>query len=184
MMRGDGRSENRAQEVGQVALGRKQLAQELKVPVPAGAQLSRAVEQRGDRRPILSDLSESGDLENHADNVLFIYRPDVYASDQAEIIVAKQRNGPTHPGLPLRFRGATTMTTMSGARPNLRRAYRLPPAGETLTRQRMIAGLRAVFQRTRVASAQHNSFKPLDERMAALIAFLLSMTKRFTNLGI
>ena len=77
----------------------KFLARELNVPVLAAAQLSRAVEQRADKRPVLSDLRESGSLEQDADIVMFIYRPDQYEADTlrqniAEIMVAKHRNGP------------------------------------------------------------------------------------------
>ena len=78
----------------------KILARELNVPVLAAAQLSRAVEQRSEKRPILSDLRESGSLEQDSDIVMFIYRPDYYDKDTvkqniAEIMVAKHRNGPT-----------------------------------------------------------------------------------------
>jgi len=84
-------------------------ARELRIPVLAAAQHSRAVEQRADKRPVLSGLRESGRLEQDADVVMFIYRPDPYdasASLQnvAEIIVAKHRNGPTHSGIGLVFR--------------------------------------------------------------------------------
>jgi replicative DNA helicase len=93
--------ENRVQEVSQISRSLKVLARDLDVPILALSQLSRAVEQRHDKRPILSDLRESGSLEQDADIVCFIYRDEYYAgeeSDQqglAEVIVAKHRNGPT-----------------------------------------------------------------------------------------
>jgi replicative DNA helicase len=109
LMTGDTRMDNRVQEVSYISRNLKVLARELKVPVLAAAQLSRAVEQRSDKKPVLSDLRESGSLEQDADIVLFIYRPDQYEADTlkkniAEIIVAKHRNGPTHPGIELVFR--------------------------------------------------------------------------------
>jgi replicative DNA helicase len=99
LMSGDTRTDNRVQEVSYISRNLKVLARELNVPVLAAAQLSRAVEQRTDKRPILSDLRESGSLEQDADVVLFIYRPDQYEADTlkenvAEIIVSKHRNGP------------------------------------------------------------------------------------------
>jgi replicative DNA helicase len=99
LMTGDTRTENRVQEVSYISRNLKVLARELRVPVLAAAQLSRAVEQRADKRPVLSDLRESGSLEQDSDVVMFIYRPDQYESDTlkqnvAEIIVAKHRNGP------------------------------------------------------------------------------------------
>ncbi len=99
LMSGDRRNENRVQEVSYISRQMKILARELKVPVLAAAQLSRAVEQRGDKRPVLSDLRESGSLEQDADIVMFIYRPEMYEEDPAkqnlaEVIVAKHRNGP------------------------------------------------------------------------------------------
>jgi replicative DNA helicase len=99
LMGGDVRTENRVQEVSYISRNLKVLARELNVPVLAAAQLSRAVEQRTDKRPVLSDLRESGSLEQDADIVMFIYRPDQYEKDTAkqnvaEIIVAKHRNGP------------------------------------------------------------------------------------------
>ncbi len=100
LMSGDTRTENRVQEVSYISRNLKVLARELNVPVLAAAQLSRAVEQRTDKRPVLSDLRESGSIEQDADIVMFIYRPDQYEKDTvkqnvAEIIVSKHRNGPT-----------------------------------------------------------------------------------------
>jgi replicative DNA helicase len=99
LMGGDTRNDNRVQEVSNISRNLKVLARELNVPVLAAAQLSRAVEQRSDKRPVLSDLRESGSLEQDADIVMFIYRPDQYEKDTvkqnvAEIIIAKHRNGP------------------------------------------------------------------------------------------
>jgi replicative DNA helicase len=100
LMRGDTRNDNRVQEVSYISRNLKVLARELNVPVLAAAQLSRAVEQRADKRPVLSDLRESGSLEQDADIVMFIYRedkdnPDTVMKNVAEIIVSKHRNGPT-----------------------------------------------------------------------------------------
>ena len=99
LMGGETRSENRVQEVSYISRNLKVLARELSVPVLAAAQLSRAVEQRADKKPVLSDLRESGSLEQDSDIVMFIYRPDQYEKDTvkqnvAEIIIAKHRNGP------------------------------------------------------------------------------------------
>jgi replicative DNA helicase len=99
LMRGRSRVENRVQEISEIARSLKTLARELDLPVVALSQLSRAVEQRTDRIPRLSDLRESGEIEQTADLVMFIHREDYYnpQSDRgniAEIIIAKQRNGP------------------------------------------------------------------------------------------
>ncbi len=99
LMTGDTRMDNRVQEVSYISRNLKALARELNVPVLAAAQLSRAVEQRSDKHPLLSDLRESGSLEQDADILMFIYRPDQYETDTlkqniAEIMVAKHRNGP------------------------------------------------------------------------------------------
>ncbi len=90
---------NRVQEVSAISRALKGLARELRIPVIAISQLSRAPEQRPDKRPILSDLRESGSIEQDSDVVMFLYRPEYYKSDErpgiAEVIVAKHRNGPT-----------------------------------------------------------------------------------------
>ncbi|HWQ45574.1 MAG TPA: replicative DNA helicase [Longilinea sp.] len=109
LMSSDSRNDNRVQEVSFISRSLKVLARELDVPVLAAAQLSRAVEQREGKRPQLSDLRESGSLEQDADIVMFIHRPDTLDKDVAkqnlaEIIVAKHRNGPTHSGIEVVFR--------------------------------------------------------------------------------
>jgi replicative DNA helicase len=100
LMSGGMRIENRVQEVSHISRNLKMLARELNVPVLAAAQLSRAVEQRADKEPQLSDLRESGSLEQDSDVVMFIHRPDLYDKDSlkqnvATIKIAKHRNGPT-----------------------------------------------------------------------------------------
>jgi replicative DNA helicase len=100
LMSGGIRSENRVQEVSYISRNLKMLARELNVPLLAAAQLSRAVEQRADKEPQLSDLRESGSLEQDADVVMFIHRPDMYDQDTlrpnvTQVKIAKHRNGPT-----------------------------------------------------------------------------------------
>ena len=109
LMRSSRKTENRTQEISEIARGLKGLAKELDVPVLALSQLNRGVEQREDKRPMLSDIRESGSIEAEADLVMFIYRDEYYKAkerqeetvfdpdkvEEAEIIIAKHRNGPT-----------------------------------------------------------------------------------------
>ena len=106
LMAGTGRQESRQQEVSQISRGLKALARELEVPVIAVSQLSRGPELRTNHRPQLSDLRDSGSIEQDADLVMFLYRPEYYSSSgldedgsslegKAELILSKQRNGPT-----------------------------------------------------------------------------------------
>jgi len=100
LMQGSGRYDNRQQEISDISRSLKALAKELEVPVVALSQLSRAPEMRADHRPILSDLRESGAIEQDADVVMFLYRDEYYHPDTekrniGEVIIAKQRNGPT-----------------------------------------------------------------------------------------
>ena len=98
LMRGDGRTDNRVEQIGQISRGLKTLARELDCPVIALSQLNRGVEQRTDKRPVLSDLRESGSIEQDADLVMFIYRDEYYDQESeregiADLIISKHRNG-------------------------------------------------------------------------------------------
>ena len=100
LMDSDNRSDNRVQEVSYISRSLKGIAREIDVPLMTASQLSRAVEQRQDKHPVLSDLRESGSLEQDADIVMFIYRDELYNQNSespniADVMIAKHRSGPT-----------------------------------------------------------------------------------------
>lgn len=120
LIKDEGRSGNRQEEVAKISRSLKQMARELKVPVIALSQLSRSLESRDDKRPVLSDLRESGSIEQDADIVLFLYRHDYYTKDDipktgdAELIVAKNRQGQSSQRLMYKFDGAYSRFIATG----------------------------------------------------------------------
>lgn len=145
LMRGSRRTENRTQEISDIARSLKNLSKELNVPVIALSQLNRGVESRENKRPMLSDIRESGSIEAEADMVMFIYRPEYYrrkeagkeqefnpnAAEVAEVIIGKHRNGPTGTVL-LGFQPAYTRYTLldDASKDNYRRAAKSQQSDE------------------------------------------------------
>jgi replicative DNA helicase len=124
LMRPEAGADSRVEQIGQISRGLKLLARELNIPVIAVSQLSRAVEQRPDKRPLLSDLRESGSIEQDADLVMFIYRDEYYNKEserpgEADIIIAKHRNGPI---------GDIALTFLARY-PKFANMYKAPPGG-------------------------------------------------------
>lgn len=110
LIEGDGTGYNQQEEISRISRSLKLMARELNVPVLALSQLSRAVEKRDDKKPIMADLRDSGSIEQDADIVMFLYREEYYThnpemKNEAQLIISKNRNGATHEGLPFIFQG-------------------------------------------------------------------------------
>lgn len=123
LMSGEGKGENRNQELGSISRGLKALSKELAIPIIALSQLNRGVEQRTDRRPVLSDLRESGELEQDADVVIALYRDEVYDANSVdkgciELLIRKHRSGALG-NIPMAFQGdIVKISMMEGGLPS------------------------------------------------------------------